>query len=416
MLPCSSFIQLLGSPAMDYDESIKAFLQQADQGQHDSPPESFLSEDFNGNLTGMDNGAFPVEMHQFNSQINRTLVDGPIATRPHPLNSGALRSSNPRHIALQNLASQTDFSPFSNFSTSPPLSPFSSPPASPLPAHFRNGTSSNGNGSPFPAHVVSQASNSSAGASLSGTKRRSSRGVDEKALAIRRRKHNELEIRRRKKMNEKYEELYTLLGCPHTRIGILDAAITRLRTTEAQIKSMNIVLEALKKNSSNWDSSKQQEDGILTDSKTQPDQAKIIESIHDSIRFIGMPCFLTAPNGSLLFCNRAMEKFLGFSADTLGKSSLFSLITESDLPEVFSFTKKSLSREVSSQQLDLHFVHAEGMVKGLTCLGVVVLPEVDLDSNKPIALLFLGKPIPMQSIPKEDDLSNENDWDDNFVS
>eukprot|EP00475_Leptophrys_vorax_P018506 TRINITY_DN25318_c0_g1_i1.p1 TRINITY_DN25318_c0_g1~~TRINITY_DN25318_c0_g1_i1.p1 ORF type:complete len:509 (-),score=89.97 TRINITY_DN25318_c0_g1_i1:2843-4267(-) len=315
----------------------------------------------------------------------------------------------PTHIQLQNVQAQEiggaggHESPFSNFSGSPPMSPFSSPPASPLPAHFRKKSSpkpgnSSVDSSPYPAHATGSAP--SGKSTLSGQKRRGSRAVDERTLAIRRRKHNELEIKRRKKMNDKYEELYRLLGCPHTRVGILDSAIARIKTSDAQIRAMNIIMEALKKSAPNMQTlSAESSNGSLSQPKQElsADSSTIFQNLSNSLRHVNTPVMVTALNGSILMCNQSLCDCLGFSNDVISKTTLFSMVSESDLSDVFSVTKKVLSAEVPCQVIDLKMVHADGYTKTLHSIisGVV---SSNGDSNvKPIALMIVFSSIEVPS-------------------
>jgi hypothetical protein len=320
----------------------------------------------------------------------------------------------PTHIQLQNVQAQEigmggHDSPFSNFSGSPPMSPFSSPPASPLPAHFRKKSSprpgnSSVDSSPYPAHATNAQGSAASGKSsnLSGQKRRGSRAVDERTLAIRRRKHNELEIKRRKKMNDKYEELYRLLGCPHTRVGILDAAIARIKTSDAQIRAMNIIMEALKKNAPNMQtlSSEESNNGANGQAKSElrVDSSTIFQNLSGSLGHLNTPVMITALNGSILMCNQSLCDCLGFSLDVISKTTLFSMVSESDLSDVFSATKKVLSAEVPCQVLDLKMVHAEGYTKTLhSIISGVVSPSADSSSSKPIALMIVFSSIEVQT-------------------
>jgi PAS domain S-box-containing protein len=306
------------------------------------------------------------------------------------------------------------------------MSPFSSPPQSPLPAHFRkhaDGVSPSA--SPYPAihnkaiaktqHLDANRKGSAAKSTSSGGGG-SSGSADEKTLAIRRRKHNELEIKRRKKMNEKYEELCQLLGCSHTRLGILETAISKIKSADAQVRALNIILDATKKDLNHSHSSNSKavsstdfsfnlpalnETPVLASSANE-----IITKMSNSIRELKCPAMITALNGSILSFNSAVPKMLGFSDEILTKSTLFSVISEADLSKMFALTNRVLSGEVSSEVIDLKMVHSQGYTVSLRSFITAIFhkaaqkttsiesslfesQELSVPSEKIIALLLL---------------------------
>jgi len=209
-------------------------------------------------------------------------------------------------------------------------------------------------------------------------------------------------------MNDKYEELYRLLGCPHTRVGILDSAIARIKTSDAQIRAMNIIMEALKKNSPNMQTLSSESNGDST-SQGSPkpefsvDSSAIFKNLSSSMSHLNTPVMVTALNGSVLMCNHSLCDCLGFSNEVVSKTTLFSMVSESDLSEVFSATKKVLSAEVPCQVLDLKMVHADGYTKLLHSIisGVVPVgsgaPTTEAGNVKPLALMIVFSSIEVQA-------------------
>lgn len=294
-----------------------------------------------------------------------------------------------------------DYSPFSALS-SPPHSPFSansSPPGSPLPLHFRKTLSDNkisrgdsSAASPFPVHASQEKK----------TQKRKSSGVDPKSIAMRRKKHNDLENKRRKKMNERYEQLHQLLGCPHTRLAILESAFSKLHAYESQIRALNIVLEAMNKQVTDLSGNDHNHITNAVESSSGTDISSVFEELTASLSHVPFAMVLTALNGTIMDCNDSFCVGLDFTKQVVLKSTLFALVNDQDLPIVFSTTRTILAKNAPVQVIDLRLTNAKGEMKQFHAM-VSGIPETPgAVGGKPSAILFLGSISPVSS----EDLSN----------
>lgn len=246
------------------------------------------------------------------------------------------------------------YSPFSILSVSPPGSPFSTASQSPTPLFISPVGSSrnspmpiNTATTPSPVPVLNRPLNSADVArrsleSSSGKMRRRSGSDSEQAKAARRRKHNELEIRRRKEMNNQFEELHGVLGCQHTRSSILDAALSRICMADQQIKALSAQVSLLKPKplSKDQQAHSEQERG------SEESFAQLYRSSYIAQAILGI-------DGRILQCNESFTSMTKRSTKDLLGTTIFALVGAGSLPSAYALTNQVLESPKSSFYAEL---------------------------------------------------------------
>jgi PAS domain S-box-containing protein len=248
--------------------------------------------------------------------------------------------------------------------------------------------------SPFVSGATTVAGQALGARGRRGSKRGLAKGdMDEPSLALRRRKHNELEIKRRKRLNDRYEELHQHLGCAHTRLAILETAIARLKHAESQIKALNIVLDAVKKHPGNLFVGTRNPKSESSSCQA-PTASSTTARMLAAFDCVDVPLLVLLPNGSVADCSQSFCELIGFTKDVLRQSTIFSLASESDLSELYGVINKLVSKEISSHFLDLQLTHEEGKPVSFKCLICV---DADKTTGKVCSMFLFGQASPIFS-------------------
>jgi PAS domain S-box-containing protein len=161
------------------------------------------------------------------------------------------------------------------------------------------------------------------------------------ALAERRRKHNQVEIRRRQRIKENMDELSALIHfVPDSRdkFSVLGAAHARLAEYEAAVSAMEASLRARPPQPATQLQ--------LPPPPPPPPPSPPVD--HDALFHTSrVPMFVGAVAGHIAECNEAFAALLGYSRDELVGTTCLALSHESDLPLLFKTMNDFLSGAAS---------------------------------------------------------------------
>jgi len=189
-----------------------------------------------------------------------------------------------------------------------------------------------------------------------GRRRRKKQQLDPKALAEKRQRHNEVEIRRRRKITERFGMLKELTKCEVSHRGaILGAAIERLERLESVIAM--------------YKQGKSVDDSLLAELSVEgamvpfvPDSKKLTyASLFTSS---GVPMMLNTINGQIVDCNEAFCVMMRAPRAKLLESGmgLFAFTHKDSLPATFDMINKLMNEEITSAEIHKSFLTQTGEV------------------------------------------------------
>jgi PAS domain-containing protein len=161
---------------------------------------------------------------------------------------------------------------------------------------------------------------------------------------LKRKKHNELEVRRRKRINQKFNELQMICQSKCDRRSILQSAIDLIQAQKVKLGNLEEKVNHLRE-------LQEQEDDFGSSLLLQPkpDEKEIIKdellkepsssfdfySIYNST---SSPLAVLSLEGSIVDCNEAFCNLIGRSRDQiLAQETIFSVFTT---PDIASFAKE----------------------------------------------------------------------------
>jgi len=228
--------------------------------------------------------------------------------------------------------------------------------------------------------------------------------LTEEELKERRKKHNQVEIRRRKRIKSSFNELGQICGCDSKQKRIiLSSAIEMIKEYEERIKNLQSSIDALDvadedvKTGAPVDAQGASE---LVDNVIRLKDGSTIdhESIfHDS----GVPLNIAAFDGRILDCNNSFARLFGFTREQLLETqttTLFSLTTAESLSTAFR-TVGALMNGRPSVQANLTMIGANQ-----TPTRVKLTAWSVKEANKPkyfmsMVLQYSDKPADGMSMP-----------------
>jgi len=209
-------------------------------------------------------------------------------------------------------------------------------------------------------------------------------------MAERRRKHNEVEIRRRKKMNENFEELQDLIHYERKekdKASVLRAVIDTLKQYESKTQDLQRNYETLQKQ-------------IATRVATRPSGQTIVSPFpyvnskvnHQEVFMNNdVPMAVANLHGKLVDANERFLQIMGYDLESLRQVPCVLLTHPDDLPNLFKHLKDllagaitsftSLKRMLTREKRYVHFsntmwvVRAQGQPMYLT--GVFIPVKID---------------------------------------
>lgn len=230
--------------------------------------------------------------------------------------------------------------------------------------------------------------------------------VELEAQERRRRKHNELEIRRRKRINLKFSELQNLMNCKSDRRGILQSAIDTIRSLAEKVSQLECDLEHMK-----TVVNRSQYHGAMTTGNQQAMISSIPRAMmagsmgvpldfHSIFRNMSAPMGFMSLDGRFIDCNTAMCVLLGRSREEILYTTMFGLANPKDLASIFSKIQRLIKGEQHSVVIDTYCVHSTGIqiplvvlvfsvphyqdIQNLVWIGV----KTELSANPPVTTSY----------------------------
>jgi len=201
-------------------------------------------------------------------------------------------------------------------------------------------------------------------------KLKQSRGLlTEEELKERRKKHNEVEIRRRKRIKASFSELGQLCGCDSKQKRIILAnAIDLIKQYEDKIEHLQSSIESIDQEAKATDATAAETSSVSVEGapSTSVSDPNAHAVDHDSVFYSsGVPLYIAAFDGRILDCNSAFAKLFGYSREhviELQTTTLFALTSPDALSNAFSIVS-SLMNGSPSVQTTLIVIGPQGQPK-----------------------------------------------------
>lgn len=235
----------------------------------------------------------------------------------------------------------------------------------------------------------------------------------EETLALRRKKHNEIEIRRRQRLNDNFEELQRLVQYDKKekdKDTVLRTVIDRLKEYERKLAEM----ESLQQHKRTW--------ALQRAPMAVPPPVSLFNSkVNHSKIFSNndMPMCVASLNGRMLDANDRFCDILGYTRDEIKQIPCMQLTHPDDLPKLFkhlnallnnSITSfSSVKRMLSKNRQFVHFNNTVWIVKENNepkyIMGVFIPVKID-PPLEPHELPYLHLPPALGCAPPESSSSS----------
>jgi PAS domain S-box-containing protein len=264
--------------------------------------------------------------------------------------------------------------------------------ASAGPVHQSNGakdSDSDGNSVQEPTNKQSPSSETSAAMKVAGVKRSSSSVVDsetgdgqEDANERRRRKHNELEVKRRQRINEKFQELQDLCNSKSDRRSVLQSAIDMIQSYSTRIQSLEAQAQQYQQQLSAGELYRANGPRALAPLASQRTGAIDFQSVY---RNLSAPIAVMSLDGRFVDCNDAMCMLFGKNREDIEQTTMFGLANPKDLANLFSKVQRLITGDDDFVVFSTYYSHATNTQIPLTTIVFSVREQGDIQS-----LLWLG--------------------------
>lgn len=246
-----------------------------------------------------------------------------------------------------------------------------------------------------PAPAPAPASKTSKGSALTSKRRRNAPTED--VIAKRRQKHNEIEIRRRQRLNDNFDDLQTLIQYEKKekdKDSVLRAAIDRLRLYQNRMQELEKAL--------------QQKQLVAVQrpiTVLPPSMPNYNSKVNHNVIFSNndVPMAVANLRGKLLDANGRFCDLLGYDLVSLRQVPCVQLTHPDDIPDLFESLKKLLSgaitsftasrRMLTAARRYVHFSNTIWLVKE----GDAQVPKYIMGIFIPVSI---GDVIPESQIPK----------------
>ena len=221
----------------------------------------------------------------------------------------------------------------------------------------------------------------------------------------RRRKHNELEVKRRKRINSKFDELQALCNCKNDRRSILQAAVDTIRSFANQVTVLEAELARIKASVPSGPLSP-----TLLGTSVLPAQQQLIFSNSTA------PMGIMALDGRFLDCNDAACRLLGKSREELLQTTMFGLVHPKDLAGMFSKIQRLIKSEVELAVIETVYVNQVGLplplssrvyavTRGIEIVGLLWIGELSTLQGNEAAVGRNGEIMPDFKLPKDSEMN-----------
>jgi PAS domain S-box-containing protein len=178
--------------------------------------------------------------------------------------------------------------------------------------------------------------------SKSGNTKRKRAPPSEETLAMRRKKHNEIEIRRRQRLNDNFEELQRLVHYDKKekdKDSVLRTVIDRLKEYERKLAEM----ESLHQHKQSWALQR-------APLAVPPPVSMFTSKVNHSKIFSNndMPMCVASLNGRMLDANDRFCDILGYTRDEIKQIPCMQLTHPDDLPKLFKHLNALLNNSITS--------------------------------------------------------------------
>jgi len=186
--------------------------------------------------------------------------------------------------------------------------------------------------------AVKRATKTGSASKASSKSKKTRNSLTEAEKIARREKHNQVEIRRRKRINQRFNELGDICGCDSKqKRNILTSAIDKLKEFEDRIQQLKGNLESLALDDVAGDPSdavesaeeKLEGDGQFQDHSVVDHRSVFMKS--------GVPLHVSGFDGRILDCNEKFAQLFGFTREVIlaNQVTVFSLTSPDSLAVTF---------------------------------------------------------------------------------
>jgi len=185
-------------------------------------------------------------------------------------------------------------------------------------------------------------------------------------MAVRRRKHNEVEIRRRQKINEHFDELQELVGYDKKekdKDSVLRSVIDKLNEYKLREEALIAKKGALESGASK---------SVVLSSGAASRTTQLVQNLYldmaggkaiDYSKVFSnnsVPMALGSIGGGLVDCNDAFLHALAFSREEVRNLSCLQLTHPDDLPLIFQRFKELLGNEIQAYTAQKRMLNRQG--------------------------------------------------------
>lgn len=224
-------------------------------------------------------------------------------------------------------------------------------------------------------------------------------------------RHKQVEVDRRRKMNDKFTELQKICSTRKDKGSVLEGTVKKLKQIQTQHRELELRLAALKQKAQlkaqeqkhcdapfSWSPQGMTYSGDFI-SKSPLDSSEdnwtldtcaSQSSDHSvSIKDCSAGMALVSPSGQFAQCNEAMSMILGYPKSVLTSTTLFAITNPEHLTNVFGNFQRLMSKEMDSCSFAAGFLSSRGDIIQGHCVLSNTEAESDFSTTKSRYMLLI---------------------------
>jgi len=199
----------------------------------------------------------------------------------------------------------------------------------------------------------------------------------------RRRKHNELEVKRRQRINEKFQELQELCSSKTDRRSVLQSAIEMIQSYASRIQTLEMQVQQYQQQAASGELYR----AVNAPRALAPLAAHRIGTIdfQGVYRNVSAPIAIMSLDGRFVDCNDSMCMLFGKQREEIEQTTMFGLANPKDLATLFSKVQRLITGDDNMVIFDTFYTHASNAQIPLQTIVFSVRDQGEIQS-----LLWLG--------------------------